>query len=187
MQQQTITIQDVGLVEKIAAFLKVYLWEVVAIVASPLLATRFTNICKAVKRIFIKKPWPPVVWHTITWGMTFFLSFYALSFKYPDSLHEIGFISMILASFNSGIVEYMHRKAAKNDAINAMFNKVLYMDEDEIDTMTKIGAFASGMTVKVDQRKVARDERADEVTRIINADEKREMGLDTEDTTDRRK
>lgn len=185
MQQQTITIQDVGLVEKIAAFLKVYLWEVIACIVCPLLATRFTNIFKGIKRIYIKEPWPAVVWHTITWVQAFALSFYALSFKYPDNLHEIGFISMILSCFNTAIVEAMHRKAAKNDAMNAVFNKIVFMDEDEIDVMTKMGAFASGMTVKVDQRKVARDEHADEVTRIINADEKREMGLDTEDTTDR--
>lgn len=129
--------------------------ELFGVFGAPLLATRITNVIKAFKRTIWKEPWHALVWHSITWWITFGASLYSFQLKY-DFWQAIIFVAFIVAWFNTAIVEWMYKKAAKHESANAAMNKILLMPEEEIDVKTKLGAFVSGMTVKTDQRETVR-------------------------------
>jgi len=126
-------------------------WEIMGIFGAQLLATRGTNFWRAVKRGYFPsaRSFNPMTWHALTFAPAFCLSTYSFSFKY-DNYEAVVFVSFILACFNNAIVEWMHRKARKNETADAVFNKIVYIDESDATRVVKAGAFVSGITLMRD-------------------------------------
>lgn len=143
------------ILEQILLILLVIGPEFGGLVASPLLATRFTNVIKAIKRelnrTYFWKQWHPFVWHIMTWAISFLASYICFRLKY-DNVPAILVVCFFWSSFNSGVIEWMHRKASKNETANAVFSKIVFLDPEKTSLFDKAGAFASGIKIKEDQR-----------------------------------